>query len=259
MTSDIDINIVKEYWDKRPCNIRHSSKSIGTKEYFEEVSKKKFRVEPHILSFTEFNRWKNKNVLEIGCGIGTVAIEFAKHGAIYTGCELSKESLELTRKRFEVYELSGDFYEGNAEELTGFLPQKKYDLIYSFGVIHHSPKPKKIFNNLKNYLKADGELKVMLYAKNSWKNFMIENGLDQPEAQYGCPIANVYTEQEVKDLMEGYEISKISQDHIFPYQIEPYKNGEYIKQPWFSSMPDNVFKTLEKSLGWHMLIDAKLC
>ena len=101
-------------------------------------------------------------------------------------------------------------------------------------------------------------LKIMLYAKDSWKNYMIEAGLDQPEAQYGCPVAHTYTKNEVVDLLQGYDIISIEQDHIFPYQIEPYKRGEYIKQPWFESMPPDMFRSLEKNLGWHLLITAKL-
>ena len=143
-----NIETVKKYWNSRPCNIRHSSKDIGTIEYFEEVEKKKFFVEPHILPFSDFPSWKNKNVLEIGCGIGTMAVNFAKHGANYTGVELSNESLDLTKKRFEVYGFEGLFYQGNAEELTSFIPAQKYDLIYSFGVIHHSPNPKKIIQEI---------------------------------------------------------------------------------------------------------------
>ena len=107
-------------------------------------------------------------------------------------------------------------------------------------------------------MNVDSTLKIMLYAKDSWKNYMIDAGLDQPEAQYGCPIANTYTKDEVVDLLEGYDIISIEQDHIFPYQIEPYKKGEYIKQPWFESMPDEMFRSLEKNLGWHLLITAKL-
>ena len=53
------------------------------------------------------------------------------------------------------------------------------------------------------------------------------------------------------------KIIEIKQDHIFPYEIEPYKRNEYVKVPWFANMPENVFKTLEKNLGWHMLITAK--
>ena len=87
---------------------------------------------------------------------------------------------------------------------------------------------------------------------------MIESGLDQPEAQYGCPIVNTYTKNQVVDLLEGYDIISIEQDHIFPYQIEPYKEGKYVKQPWFESMPPEMFRTLEKNLGWHLLITAKL-
>ena len=133
-----------------------------------------------------------------------------------------------------------------------------YDLIYSFGVIHHSLHPEKIISEIKKYMDKNSILKIMLYAKDSWKNYMIEAGLDQPEAQYGCPIANTYMKQDVLELLGGYEILSIEQDHIFPYQIEPYKRGEYIKQPWFESMPSKMFRTLEKNLGWHLLITAKL-
>jgi len=64
----IPIEVVSSYWDKRPCNIKHSSEKVGTKEYFDAVEKRKYFVEPHILSFAEFLKWNNKKVLEIGCG-----------------------------------------------------------------------------------------------------------------------------------------------------------------------------------------------
>ena len=254
----VTIEEVKKFWNDRPCNIKHSSKELGTIEYFNEVEIKKFRAEPHILKFTEFPQWKNKKVLEVGCGLGTVGINFALNGSDYTGVELSKESLEIAKKRFEVYNQSGKFYLGNAEELSSFVPIKTYDLIYSFGVIHHSPHPEKIVSEIKKYMNQNSVLKIMLYAKDSWKNYMIDAGLDQPEAQYGCPIANTYTKQDVVELLDGYEVLSIEQDHIFPYQIESYKRGEYIKQPWFDVMPTEMFETLEKKLGWHLLITAKL-
>jgi len=254
----VTIEEVKKFWDDRPCNVRHSSKEVGTKEYFDEVETKKFFVEPHILEFTNFPEWECKKVLEIGCGLATVGINFASNGADYTGVELSEESLALARKRFEVLEQEGKFYSGNAEELSSFVPVETYDLIYSFGVIHHSPQPEKIISEIKKYMNENSVLKIMLYAKDSWKNYMIESGLDQPEAQYGCPIANTYTKQDVIELLDGYEVLSIEQDHIFPYQVEPYKRGEYIKQPWFESMPPEMFRTLEKNLGWHLLITARL-
>ena len=192
-----EIKPVKDFWNTRPCNIRHSKKDIGSKEYFDEVEKKKFFVEPHIKTFSQFERWSGKKVLEIGCGIGTAAINFARFGADYTGVELSSKSLELTQQRFNVYNQTGKFYEGNAEELTNFLPAEKYDLIYSWGVIHHTPNPKKAISEISKYLSKDGVLKIMLYSSESWKNYMISIGLDQPEAQYGCPIAYTYTEDEI--------------------------------------------------------------
>lgn len=256
MTATIDE--VKKFWNDRPCNIRHSSKEVGTLEYFNEVTKKKFFVENHILMFTRFPQWEGKKVLEIGCGLGTVGINFPFNGADYTGVELSEESLEIAKQRFSLYNQPGQFYLGNAEELSSFVPVETYDLIYSFGVIHHSPHPEKIVSEIKKYMNENSVLKIMLYAKDSWKNYMIEAGLDQPEAQYGCPIANTYTKEDVVELLDGYEVLSIEQDHIFPYQVEPYKQGEYIKQPWFDAMPPEMFRTLEKNLGWHLLITAKL-
>tara|TARA_X000001036_G_C20651674_1_gene795276 strand:- start:536 stop:1306 length:771 start_codon:yes stop_codon:yes gene_type:complete len=253
----VTIQEVKKYWDDRPCNVKHSKKDLGSIEYFDEVERKRYTAEPHIPVFADFESWKGKKVLEIGCGMATEGINFARHGADYTGTDLSIESLNLAQKRFQVYNQRGRFFEGNAENLSAFVPAEKYDLIYSFGVIHHSPKPNLIIDEIYKYMDESSILKIMLYAKNSWKNYMIDAELDQPEAQYGCPIANTYSEDEVRNLLHGFDILSIEQNHIFPYQIEPYKQGEFIKEPWFESMPDKMFNTLKKKLGWHLLITAR--
>jgi ubiquinone/menaquinone biosynthesis C-methylase UbiE len=254
----VSLEDVKNYWNNRPCNIRHSLEPVGSKEYFNDVEKRKYMVEPHILGFTEFDRWKGKKVLEIGCGIGTAAASFAKAGAIYSSIELSDESLKLAKQRFEVFNLSGTFYSGNAEELSNIVPVEQYDLIYSFGVIHHSPNPQKIIKEIKKFMGSNSEFRMMLYAKNSWKNIMIDAGLDQPEAQSGCPIAFTYTHQEIREMLSDFKEVKIWQDHIFPYVVEKYVKYEYEIQPWFKAMPESMFKALEQKLGWHTMIAAKL-
>jgi len=251
---------VKNFWDSRPCNLRHSSSPIGTKKYFDEVEERKYFVEPHIKSFADFFSWQGKTVLEIGCGIGTDAVNFARAGAFYTGIELSTESMKITKDRFKVYGLDGRFLEGNAEVLDELFHGEKFDLIYSFGVLHHTPNIQKALNSISGLLHQESVFKMMVYAKNSWKNAMIEEGLDQPEAQFGCPIANTYTKREVDLLLRsaGLSVVNLEQDHIFPYVVESYLNYEYEIQPWFKAMPPEVFRALERRLGWHMLVESKL-
>ncbi|PWS38367.1 methyltransferase type 12 [Falsiroseomonas bella] len=252
------IDDVQSYWDRRPCNIRHSKQPIGTREYFDEVEARKYFVEPHIPGFAQFDLWKGRKVLEIGCGLGTDATNFARAGADYTGVELSAESLALAKKRFEVFGLKGRFHHGNAEQVDSVVGAEQFDLVYSFGVIHHTPNPRAVIESARKLVKPDGELRIMLYAEISWKAIMIEAGFDQPEAQSGCPIAFTYTADGVRDLLRGcFEPTEIRQDHIFPYVIEKYIRYEYEPQPWFKAMPEEMFKALERRLGWHMLITAK--
>lgn len=235
---------VNAYWDRRPCNVRHSDKPVGSAEYFEEVAAKRYFVEPHIVDFAQFGRWAGKRVFEIGCGIGTDGAEFVKAGADYMAVDASEEACRIARMRG--LSIGQPFEYGWA------------DLAYSFGVIHHAEDPKALIREARRVIREDGEFRLMLYAKNSYKAALIEAGLAQPEAQAGCPIARMYDEASVRELLRPYfSVESIEQAHIFPWQIEPYKRGEYVKEPWFEAMPEAAFKAMEKRLGWHLLIVAR--
>lgn len=251
---------VRKFWDSRPCNLFHSNAPVGSKQFFDEVEKRKYFVEQHIPLFAEFANWSGKRVLEIGCGIGTDATNFARAGACYTGVELSSKSLELSKKRFDIYGLTGRFLEGNAEEVDELLAGETFDLVYSFGVLHHTPSLEKALNSIRRLMQDSSTFKMMVYAKNSWKSAMIAAGLDQPEAQHGCPIANTYTTLEIERILErcGYVVMSIEQDHVFPYIVEEYIKYNYVREPWFEAMPHEVFAALKKRFGWHLMITAHI-
>ena len=272
--AEVQISRVKEYWDRRPCNIRHSPQPVGTKEYFDEVEARKYFVEPHIPRFVRFERWRDRRILEIGCGIGTDTVNFARHGARITAVDLSERSLEIARQRSSVYGVQDRvwFYNGNAEELSRFVPVESYDLIYSFGVIHHTPHPERVLEQLRQSAHPGTTLKIMVYYRYAWKVLWIllseskgqfwklsELVARNSEAQTGCPITYTYTRDEGRELCEahGFRVTDIWVDHIFSYCISDYAQYRYKQVIYFRWMPQPVFRWLERHFGWHLCVTAE--
>jgi SAM-dependent methyltransferase len=270
---DVPITAVRDFWNARPCNIRHSPKEVGTREYFDEVERRKYFVEPHIPAFAEFDRWKGREVLEIGCGIGTDTVSFARAGARVTAVELSEKSAELARQRVEVFGL-GDrvsIHVGNAEELPALVTPRPFDLVYSFGVIHHSPHPHRIVEHMKRYMTASSELRLMVYTRISYKLFWImkeENIWDMSrideviarnsEAQTGCPVTYTYSARTARELLVGFRVRDVRKAHIFTWDIDAYKRYEYRKASEWANVSESELTALEEELGWHLLVRATL-
>jgi len=272
--AEIEISRVKDYWNARPCNIRHSTAPVGSKQYFDEVEHRKYFVEYHIPRFAQFERWRGKKVLEIGCGIGTDTINFARAGAQVTAVDLSDKSMELARARASVFGLEDHirFCAGNAEQLSNFVPAEPYDLIYSFGVIHHTPHPDAALNQLRQYTRPGTTIKIMVYHRHSYKVawILFTEGKGQfwklrqlvarnSEAQTGCPVTYTYTRREGRELLErhGFRITDIQVEHIFPYRVRDYVQYRFVREWYFRWLPRPLFHSLEHLFGWHLCLTAQ--
>lgn len=263
---------VQEYWNARPCNIRHSPAPVGTMRYFEEVEKRKYFVEPHIPRFADFGRWAGKKVLEVGCGIGTDTINFARAGAEVTAIDLSEKSLDVARQRADLFGVSRRirFYQGNAEHLSEFLLKgETYDLVYSFGVIHHSPDPDAIVKQMTQVAHPGTRFRIMVY--HTWSTKVAGIVWDEgpypsvgdvvarySEAQTGCPVTHTYSVDSATRLLEskGIRVLSVEVTHIFPWSIPDYVQYRYTRKLRWRYVPDPVFRAMERIWGWHILLDG---
>mgnify|MGYP003349629076 FL=1 len=147
---------------------------------------------------------------------------------------------------------------GDASDSQLYQDLGKFDLVYSCGVLHHYPNINEMISNAYNALADQGEFRFMVYAKNSWKYAMIQAGLDQFEAQAGCPFAETYSQQDIYNLLVGkFTITNITQAHCFMYNVEAYKQGRYELEPWFAAMSDDMRQAVHDHLGWHLLVKSK--
>jgi SAM-dependent methyltransferase len=166
------IQTVREFWDDNPCQSDLSA-ADDRRRYFEEISQKRYGGrEWHVPTVARFGEFAGKDVLEIGCGIATDGLEFARRGARYVGVDLTPRAIEHARERFGLFGVPGRFEVTNAEEPLPF-PDNSFDHIYSFGVIHHSPTPERIVREMHRVLRPGGTFTVMLYNRSSI-NYYVE-------------------------------------------------------------------------------------
>jgi 2-polyprenyl-3-methyl-5-hydroxy-6-metoxy-1,4-benzoquinol methylase len=157
---------VQAYWDNRPCGEGLTHARRGTHEYFAEIEDAKNRLEPYVHSFAGFAGARGLDVLEIGCGVGTDTVRFARAGARITAVDLSETAVTLTAERLAEEQLEGTVREADAESLP--FADDSFDVVYSWGVLHHTPNTAGAIGEVARVLRPSGEARIMLYNSRSF-------------------------------------------------------------------------------------------
>ncbi len=157
---------VYRYWQAESCGTEHASSATGTRAYYDEIEAARYRLEPFIPSFAEFERWRGRRVLEIGIGAATDFVNFARAGANVAGMDLTAAAVEHAQRRLELEGLDGELTVGSAERVP--YADQSFDLVYSWGVIHHAEHPAMVVREARRVLAPGGELRAMLYGRHSW-------------------------------------------------------------------------------------------
>jgi len=157
---------VRAFWQANPCGVKFADAAPGTRRFYELVEAHRYTKEWHIPIAAGFEKARSQKVLEIGCGLGTDGAQFAEAGADYTGVDLTDAAVELARRRFELFGLSGKFQTADAENLD--FADESFDLVYSHGVLHHTPDTAKAVKEVHRVLRPGGRAMVMLYHRGSY-------------------------------------------------------------------------------------------
>jgi SAM-dependent methyltransferase len=170
---------VREYWEKNP-----NAAAIGagrdplSREYYETITAHRYAAEPCIPEMAEFDRWRGKRVLEVGCGMGTDLRQFAASGALVVGVDLTSKGISMAKHGFDVFGLDGDFVVADAEALP--FRSEVFDLVYSNGVIHHTPDTPATVREIHRVARTGGQARVMVYHRNSYFEKIIVGAVVSP-------------------------------------------------------------------------------
>src|SRR5262252_603561 len=202
---------VRAFWQAHPCGSKFSDAETGTREFFHAVEKHRYQKEWHIPEAADFAAARGLKVLEIGCGVGTDGAQFARAGADYTGIELTEAAVELARAGFALANLTGRFLVSDAENLN--FPDSSFDLVYSHGVLHHTPDIRAAINEIHRVLKPEGRAVVMLYHRGSY-NYRVgirvlrRAGAGLLRSEGGIKIVNRLTGEPIDSLREHADALK---------------------------------------------------
>ncbi|HUO24165.1 MAG TPA: class I SAM-dependent methyltransferase [Candidatus Aquilonibacter sp.] len=198
---------IRQFWDADPCGSRY----LESGQDFEAHARKRYELEPFIAEFAGFQSARSLKVLEIGVGMGADYLEWLKAGAHATGIDLSAASLEGARLRCRLAGYTPDLQVADAENLP--FPAESFDVVYSYGVMHHSPDTASCIREAWRVLKPGGQARIMVYHHPSltglmlWLRYGIWRGKSLRRSVYDyleSPGTKTYTEQEVVSMMQGF-------------------------------------------------------
>jgi len=206
---------VRAFWQANPCGVKFADAAPGTRHFYELVEAHRYTKEWHIPVAADFASARGLKVLEIGCGLGTDGAQFAEAGADYTGVDLTEAAVELARRRFELFDLAGTFKTADAENLS--VPDESFDLVYSHGVLHHTPDTGKAIQEIHRVLRPGGRAVVMLYHRGSYNyrvniSLLRRAGAQLLKWETGIKLVNRITGEPLESLREHARLLKTERE-----------------------------------------------
>jgi SAM-dependent methyltransferase len=264
----------KTVWGASPASSRFASDlHPGTKEFFDVTIKLRNETEiPFIMELIPFPSFHEKEVLELGCGAGYDAYEFIRNGAEYTGIDITPENIERTKKHLAFYGYIPKVFVGDAEDLE--FMEGSFDIVFSNGVLHHTPNIAASFQEAYRVLKSGGEFWVILYHKNSifyWLSLMLFDhvlkfgflkrsfkerlSMIEYTTSDELPLVNVYSKSQLNDLLirnrfrvEEIWVRRLIRDELPAFPIL----GRLLRK-----IPSKWLDSVGHYFGWYIIAKSK--
>jgi SAM-dependent methyltransferase len=258
----------REQWSQDPAGAIYGREhEFGTREFFDAVQRHRYsEYAPWMPRVMGFNDFKGARLLEVGCGMGTDLLQFARGGARVTGIDLTPRSVEISRRHFEVYGQCGDFAISDCERLP--FKSETFDVVYSNGVLHHTPDTAGAVRELHRVLRRGGQARVMLYHRGSinyWGEIILRHGLLRGELlrghsaeeimsrhvevneRGGRPLVKVYSRSEARKLFSMFRDTSVEVEQLTRPELPVL--GRFI--------PESMFLFLRQTVGGNVIISAR--
>jgi SAM-dependent methyltransferase len=244
------IEDVRAYWNTHIHDLEISRHPPGSREFFDDLDQYHFEKLHHLLRLVNFDGYRGRSVLDVGCGAGVDLARFAKGGADVTGVDVAPAAIELSRANFAQQGLRGRFEVADGEQLP--FPENRFDLVYAHGVVQYTAHPQRLIDECRRVLKPGGEAIVQVYNRISWLNALsklMKVGLEHETA----PVLMMFSIAELRQLLTGF-----GQVQIVPerFPVKSRLHGGW-KGALYNGLFVGTFNALPRSLvcqfGWHLL------
>ena len=258
----------REQWGHDPCGAEYDrAHELGTREFFDRVEQHRYsEYAPWMPRVMAFDQFRGARLLEIGCGMGTDLLQFARGGARCIGIDLTPRSVEITRHRFDLYDFDGAFMIADGEHLP--FAAETFDVVYSNGVLHHTPNTAAAIREVHRVLRPGGTAKVMLYHRNSlnyWVEIVLRRGLLGGEFLRGRSTEEImsrvieFSDHDARPLVKVYSRKQarqlFDQFHDVTVEVEQLTRDEL--RVFSSLVSENLLRRLGNRFGWNVVITAK--
>ena len=244
---------VRAYWNTRIHDLSMTTQPVGTKAFFDELEDYRFDKLKYLTRIVDFGSYRGLRLLEVGCGVGTDLVRFAKGGAFVTGIDLSERAVDLCRRNLAANGVSGDVQVMDGEQMR--YSDDTFDVVYAHGVLQYSPNPNAMIGEIHRVLKLGGPAIVMVYNRYSWLNLMskvMHVDLEHEDA----PVFLTFSQREFRELLQPF-----SRCHIVP---ERFPVPSRLHRGWKALLYNRLFvpafsllpRRLIQPLGWHLMATA---
>lgn len=245
------IDAIQHYWNKRIHDLEMTTHPVGSREFFDELDDYRFDKLDYLPRLVDFEAYRGKEVLEVGCGIGTDLVRFGRGGASVTGVDLSQTAIDLARRNFALHDLvARDLRVANAEALP--FADNSFDVVYGHGVIQYTAHPARLVAECHRVLRPGGQAIFMVYNRLSWLNALsklMKVALEHEDA----PVLRKFSIAEFRRLLAPFASIDIVPER-FPVKSRLHKGWKGVA---FNTMFVGAFNALPRGLvrplGWHLM------
>jgi SAM-dependent methyltransferase len=241
---------VRAYWDHHIHDLEITRHPVGSRGFFDDLDQYHFEKLHHLLRLVDFDGYRGRTVLDVGCGAGVDLARFARGGALVTGVDLAPSAIRLARANFEQQGLEGRFEVADGEALP--FPDNAFELVFAHGVVQYTADPRRLVAECRRVLKPGGRAIFQVYNRLSWLN-ALGKLMKVPLEHEDAPVLLKFSIGDLRRVVDGFSDVQIVTER-FP--VKSRLHGGW-KGLLFNTFFVGTFNALPRPLvrrfGWHLL------